>query len=72
MERNFDVVWTNPETGLPEDGEKVIFKTKIMHNTKVHIGVFKDGEFFAKGSVSSEPMRFIWGWIPFNDTGERE
>lgn len=66
------VIWTNPETALPEIGEGVIFKVKVLHNERTHIGTYEEDGFHVKGVPTPEVDKTIWGWHPFTDTGERE
>lgn len=65
--------WNNPETSIPEEGASVIFKTRVLHTKKIRVGTFTDSQ-FVEGEVprTSHDAGSVWGWLPFEDSEERE
>lgn len=67
-----EIIWTDPDTHMPQVGQKIIFKTKVLHTERTHIGSYEEDGFCSKGSTTPEAPKSVWGWHPFEDTGKRE
>lgn len=67
------MTWINPETKLPEQRQKVLYKTRVLHTSKIRAAVFQDNTFIDLDVPrASHDADSVWGWQPFDDSDERE
>ncbi len=65
--------WNNPETKLPEENQRVLIKTKYLHDEKIRYARFEKENGFVEMEVSGggHNPKDVWGWVEFNDSEVR-
>ena len=66
--------WINPNNKKPNEDQRVLIKTKYLHDEKIRYARYEEMNGFVEmeAAGSSHNPTDVWGWQPFEDSTKRD
>lgn len=66
--------WINPKTKMPNEGDRVLIKTKYLHHVTIRYARYETHSGFIEmeSTGSTHDAKDVWGWVLFKDSNTRK